>query len=132
MSICAYTHIEEGCVPGRKKSLPFSDRMLEVIAARFRALSEPNRLRILQALEAGEATVGEIAERLEANQSNVSRHLQSLHEAGLVGRRREGSSVFYAISDPTVLEICRLVCAGVEADARKELAEMTRPRSRKG
>jgi DNA-binding transcriptional ArsR family regulator len=122
----------EAIVFSRKQNLPLSDRMLEVVAARFRALGEPHRLRILQVLADGEAAVGEITERLKANQSNVSRHLQSLYDAGLVGRRREGSNIFYSISDPTVLKICHLVCERVEQDARHELADMTRARSRKG
>jgi DNA-binding transcriptional ArsR family regulator len=104
--------------------------MMEVVAARFRALGEPLRLRILQVLEEGEAPVGEIAERLEANQSNVSRHLQNLRDAGLIARRREGSNIFYSISDPTVLKICRLVCERAEADFRNEFAEITSTRSR--
>src|SRR5688500_12628375 len=112
--------------------MPLSDRMLEVVAARFRALGEPHRLRILQVLEEGGAAVGEITEGLDANPSNVSRHLQSLYDAGLVGRRREGSNIFYSISDPTVLNICQLVCARAEKDARNELADMTRTSSRKG
>lgn len=116
----------------RKQTLPLSDRMVEVVAVRFRALGEPHRLRILQVLEAGEAAVGEIAERLKANQSNVSRHLQNLYDAGLVGRRREGSNILYSISDPTVLKICRLVCARAEEDARNELADMTSTHSRQG
>ncbi len=116
----------------RKQNLPLSDRMLEVVAARFRALGEPLRLRILQVLEAGEAAVGEIVERLEASQSNVSRHLQSLYEAGLVGRRREGSNILYSIADPAVLKICRIVCERAEEDARHELAELTIRRSRRG
>jgi DNA-binding transcriptional ArsR family regulator len=116
----------------RKQNLPLSDRMLEVVAARFRALGEPLRLRILQVLEAGEAAVGDIVERLEANQSNVSRHMQNLYDAGLVGRRRAGSNIFYSISDPTVLKICRIVCERAEDDARHELAELMIKRSRQG
>ena len=120
----------EARVSSRKQNLPLSDRMMEVVAARFRALGEPLRLRILQVLEEGEAPVGEIAERLEANQSNVSRHLQNLHDAGLVARRREGSNIFYSMSDPTVLKICRLVCERAEEDVRNEFAEITSTRSR--
>lgn len=114
----------------RKQNLPLSDRMIEVVAARFRALGEPLRLRILQVLEEGEAPVGEITERLGANQSNVSRHLQNLHDAGLVGRRRDGSNILYSISDATVLKICRLVCERAEEDARNEFAEITSKRPR--
>lgn len=130
LSICASAHIWDARVSSRKNNLPLSDRMMEVVAARFRALGEPLRLRILQVLEEGEASVGEIAERLEANQSNVSRHLRNIHDAGLVARRREGSNIFYSISDPTVLKICRLVCERAEKDVRNEFAEITSTRSR--
>lgn len=116
----------------RKRNPPLSNRMMEVVAARFRALGEPLRLRILQVLEPGEAPAGEIAERVGANQSNVSRHLQNLHDAGLVGRRREGINIVYSISDPTILKICQLVCKRVEEDARNELAEMAGKRVRRG
>jgi DNA-binding transcriptional ArsR family regulator len=115
----------------RKQALALSDRMIEHVAARFRALGEPLRLRILQVLEAGEATVSDIVMRLDANQSNVSRHLHNLHDAGLVGRRREGSNVFYFVSDPTVLKICRLVCERAEEDARNQLAELAYVPSRR-
>jgi DNA-binding transcriptional ArsR family regulator len=107
-----------------KRKLPLTDRMMELVAARFRALSEPVRLRILQVLEESEMTVGGIVESLGANQSNVSRHLQSLHDAGLVGRRREGSNVIYFIADPTVGRICEIVCRRAEEEVRAQLAEL--------
>ncbi|HCC57323.1 MAG TPA: transcriptional regulator [Solibacterales bacterium] len=107
-----------------KAQLPLSDQMVELVARRFRMLGEPQRLRILQTLENGERTVGEIVESLAANQSNISKHLQSLYDAGIVGRRREGNSIYYSIGDPVVLTLCELVCQSATADARTKLAEL--------
>jgi DNA-binding transcriptional ArsR family regulator len=99
---------------------PLSDKMLDLIARRFRMLGEPFRLRILQELQSGEKTVNELVDALEGNQPNVSKHLQLLHEAGLVGRRREGNSIFYAISDPMVFKLCDLVCRSEAQRTRQE------------
>lgn len=83
--------------------------MLVPIASRFRTLGEPYRLRILQLLKRGALTVGEVVQSLDGNQPNVSRHLQILYQAGIVGRRREGSNVIYSLNDPTVFRLCELV-----------------------
>lgn len=97
---------------------------MELIARRFRTLGEPFRLRLLQALEAGEKTVGALVEMTDGNQPNVSKHLQILHDAGIVSRRREATSIFYAISDPMVLKICQLVCRGTTEHERERLEEL--------
>jgi len=96
--------------------------MMALVARRFRTLGEPFRLRILQLLEQGEKTVTDLVEQLDGNQSNVSKHLSILHDAGLVSRRREGTSIFYAISDPMVFQLCELVCRS-EAQKNKEQME---------
>lgn len=102
---------------------PLSERTLDLVAKRFRMLGEPYRLRILQQLQSGEKTVGELVEALDGNQPNVSKHLQLLHDGGLVARRREGNSIFYAISDPLVFRLCDLVC---RSEARKSKNEFER------
>ena len=97
-----------------------SDKMLDLVARRFRTLGEPYRLRILQELQAGEKSVGELVAALDGNQPNVSKHLQLLSDAGLIGRRREGTSVFYGISDPMVFKLCALVCSSEAKKSRRE------------
>ena len=86
------------------------------IAERFKALSEPMRLRLLQALRAGEASVGDLAEQIGGGQANVSKHLQVLLQQGYVARRKEGTSSWYRITDPQVFKICELVCGGLEEE----------------
>lgn len=104
-----------------------SDTRMALIARRFRLLGEPFRLRLLQSLERGELTVGEVVRRLDGNQSNVSKHLQLLHEAGMVSRRREGNSIYYRIADPMVMQLCDLVCQSTVAQMRKDLRKIGRP-----
>lgn len=95
----------------RKKTL--SPEALNMVAARFRVLAEPLRLRILQALEGAEMSVNEITEAVESSQPNVSKHLKMLQDAGLVSRRQDGNTVFYSIADETVFEICDVVCSSL-------------------
>ena len=102
-----------------------SDKMLDLVARRFRTLGEPYRLRILQELETGEKSVGELVAMLDGNQPNVSKHLQILSDAGLIGRRREGTSIFYAISDPMVFKLCALVCSSEAKKSQREWEALT-------
>jgi DNA-binding transcriptional ArsR family regulator len=95
----------------RKKRM--SPEALDLVAARFKVLSEPLRLRILQALEDGEMNVNEITEEVESSQPNVSKHLKVLQDAGLVGRRQEGTTVYCFVADESVLELCDVVCSSV-------------------
>lgn len=84
---------------------------LELVAARFKAMGEPLRLRILQELERGERSVTALAERVRSTQPNVSRHLKVLQDAGLLKRRQEGNTAFYLIADPMVFELCDKICS---------------------
>ena len=95
-------------------SLPLSPEALELVAARFKVLAEPLRLRILQELEShGEMSVSELTEAVGATQPNVSKHLRILQDQGLVGRRQAGNTVFCFIADPTVIALCDAVCGSL-------------------
>jgi DNA-binding transcriptional ArsR family regulator len=102
-----------------------TDKMIELVAKRFRMLGEPFRLRLLQQLQTGEKTVNELVAALDGNQPNVSKHLALLYDSGLVGRRREGTSVVYAISDPMVFNLCDLVCRNQAQRSRREFEELS-------
>jgi DNA-binding transcriptional ArsR family regulator len=100
---------------------PLENDAAELIARRFRALSDSTRLRILDLLRVREeASVGELTEALGASQQNVSKHLAALHAEGFVSRRKVGTRTLYRICDPGVLELCDRVCAGIES----QLAEL--------
>lgn len=91
-----------------------SPEVLDLIAERFRALAEPVRLQILMVLAKGERTVGEVVEATGCKQANVSKHLGLLLDEGLVARRKDGMNAWYRIADPSVLELCSVVCRSVE------------------
>jgi len=76
----------------------------------FALLSEPARLRIIQAVCNDERSVQDVVALTELPQPNVSRHLSLLYRAGVLSRRREGTFVFYRIADPLLTELCRSVC----------------------
>lgn len=114
-----------------KEHLDLTDAARDRVAARFRALGEPTRLRILERLFAGPASVTEILDRVGGTQANVSKHLALLHAAGLLSRHKEGTRTVYDISDPTLRRICTIVCDEVERSARHEAAAVIgRPRRR--
>lgn len=99
----------------RKSShIDMTPEALSLVAARFRVLAEPVRLRILQALDAhGEMSITELTEALELSQPNVSKHVKILTDAGLVARRQEGNVVYCAIADESVFRLCDLVCSSL-------------------
>lgn len=103
----------------------FTPEALSEIAERFRALGEPARLGILDALRDGERTVGELTSATGQGQANVSRHLAVLHAAGFVHRRRDGNFVRYVVADDSVFQLCDLVCGRIERRAER-LAERLR------
>lgn len=91
--------------------------LLELVAARFKALSEPARLRILNALRGGEKTVSELMEETGFGQANVSKHLSLLHSLGFVDRRKEGLFVHYRLANESVFQLCDIVCGRLAAEA---------------
>jgi DNA-binding transcriptional ArsR family regulator len=93
------------------KDLP--DKALDQIAAYFQALSEPTRLKILNLLREQERNVGELAQLSGYSAANVSRHLSYLAQHGMVERESRGVSVFYRVSDPSIYDLCDLVCGNI-------------------
>jgi DNA-binding transcriptional ArsR family regulator len=100
------------------------------VADRFRALAEPSRLIVLQALREGEHSVSQLITATGLGQANLSKHLQLLHSAGFVKRRREGVSVRYRLAGPEVLELCDLMCRRLEQDAAVRLRAVRHGRTR--
>ena len=98
---------------------------IDLIAERFRALAEPARLHIMNALRDGEQTVGELVEATGLGTANVSKHLQLLHATGFVARRKEGLYVYYGLAGDDVFRLCDIMCGRLEAEIetrRKVLA----------
>jgi DNA-binding transcriptional ArsR family regulator len=98
---------------------PLPDPLVDAIAQQFRVLGEPMRIKLLDRLRDGAATVQELQDATGASQQNVSKHLGVLLQASLVSRTREGNFVRYAITDDSVFELCETVCGGF----RRQLVE---------
>ncbi len=103
-----------------------SPAALAFVAGRFRLLSDPTRLALLQALHDGELSVGQLVARTRGNQGNVSKHLGLLAAAHLVRKRRAGNFAYYSISDPVVFELCDLMCRKLSDQLASQLAALAR------
>lgn len=99
--------------PAKAAKPPLSDAALALVARRFKALSDPSRLALLQRLMSGECSVGDLAQSLSMTHANVSRHLTLLTAEGLLARRKDGLFVHYSIADPCVEKLCELVCTSL-------------------
>jgi len=101
------------------ESLP--EPLLELVAERFRVLGDSSRLGILRILlDAGPLNVGEIVDRMNMSQANVSKHLRVLHDAGVVAREPRGTAAYYSVADPSVTQLCDVVCARLKEQVTKE------------
>jgi DNA-binding transcriptional ArsR family regulator len=89
------------------------DRAIGQVADYFRALGEPLRLKLLNALRGGPRNVGELTQTLGCSQANVSKHLANLAKLGFVEREASGTSVYYRIADPRIFQLCDLVCGQI-------------------
>jgi ArsR family transcriptional regulator len=99
---------------GRATAHPLPDDLVELIAERFRALAEPTRIKLLDRLREGEATVLELTALVGTTQQNVSKHLVLLQHAGIVARRKHGNYAYYRIIDETVYTLCEAVCGSLQ------------------
>jgi ArsR family transcriptional regulator len=115
------------------RHVPLSVEVVDLVAARFRTLGEPIRIRILQGLQGGDQNVTALVASLGATQPNVSKHLRILQDAGLVSRRQDGNNVYYSIADPTVFDLCDAVCGsiGTHLTQHASIASEIRRRARR-
>lgn len=107
-------------MPRPTKRKKISERGLQLVARRFKVLSEPARLKLLMSLEGGEQNVTALIELTGLTQGNVSKHLGILLGEGIVDRRKQGLNAFYFISDPQIIELCDLMCSKLEKDFAKK------------
>lgn len=99
---------------------------LALVAERFKVLSEPARLELLQALMPGERSVGMLTDATGLSHANVSKHLQLLLAHDLVARRKEGLFAFYRLADESVFQLCELVCSRLTTSTRERQRRLRR------
>ena len=97
-----------------------SDEVFESAAEVFRVMSAPMRLKIISSLCNGEKNVGELLREINTTQPNMSQHLITLYQSGVLGKRRDGVQIFYRIINERVVTLCRAVCTqiAIETDAQ--------------
>ena len=92
------------------------DSVFESAAELFKAMAAPMRLKIISALCNGEKNVSELRAEITTTQPNMSQHLNTLYQAGILGRRREGVSIYYFIANEKVVQMCRTICVQIAID----------------
>jgi DNA-binding transcriptional ArsR family regulator len=100
------------------KEKRMTDLQLEETARLFGILSDASRLRILRELMQDAYTVSELIERTGLKQGNLSKHLGILYQAGFLTRENEGGFVRYSLIDPTVKDLCALMCGRIRERAK--------------
>lgn len=103
--------------PNEDSVLTESEEVFEKAAEVFRVMSAPMRLRIISALCNGEKNVGELLSEIDTTQPNMSQHLNTLYQAGVLGKRREGVQIYYRIINDRVVTLCRAVCVQIASEA---------------
>ena len=93
-----------------------TDAVFETAAEVFRVMSAPMRLKIISSLCQNEKNVSELLAEIRTTQPNMSQHLNTLYQAGVLGKRREGVQIFYRIIDDRVAQLCRAVCLQIAID----------------
>ncbi len=89
------------------------EEVFEMAAELFRVMSAPMRLKIISCLCDGEKNVSHLLGRIDTTQPNMSQHLNTLYQAGILGKRREGVQIYYRIVDDRVATLCLAVCAQI-------------------
>jgi ArsR family transcriptional regulator len=107
-----------------KNHAELSPQVLQLVADRFRVLAEPLRLRVLQLLRGGEKNISELTKLTGSTQPNVSKHVRVLEEAGLIGRRQAGNTVYCFITDASVFDLCDVVCGALYARVSAQAAAL--------
>lgn len=104
------------------KTAALPDDLLELLAGKFRMLSDPTRLAILRCLMDGEEqNVTQIVKESGRGLANVSKHLKLLADTKLVTRRKTGAFVLYRLDDPILEKICELVCDSLRRELEAEM-----------
>jgi len=110
------------------------DPLVDLVAQRLRVVGEPMRIRLLERLGHGDASVNELAADVRTPRQNVSKHLDKLHQLRVVERRKAGNQVVYHLADRTALDLIEVATSGLSHELTELAAlaptarrEATRP-----
>ena len=97
-----------------------SDQVFSSAAELFRLLATPIRLKIISALCQTEKNVSQLLHEIDTTQPNMSQHLSTLYRAGVLGRRRDATQIYYRIGNERAATLCRAVCMQIALEADGE------------
>ena len=97
-----------------------SDQVFDTVAELFTLLATPIRLKIISALCQGEKNVSQLLAEIDTTQPNMSQHLATLYRAGVLGKRRESTQIYYRLESERVATLCRAVCTQVAIELDDE------------
>lgn len=105
-----------------------ADAVFESVAELFALLSTPIRLKIIGALCNQEKNVSQLLSEIDTTQPNMSQHLSTLYRAGVLGKRRDGTQIYYRLQSERVATLCRAVCTqvAIELDPQTPVAAADR------
>ena len=101
-----------------------ANAVFESVAELFALLSTPIRLKIIGALCNGEKNVSQLLAEIDTTQPNMSQHLSTLYRAGVLGKRRESTQIYYRVQSERVATLCRAVCTqvAIELDGQSDMS----------
>ena len=99
------------------------DTVFDSVAELFALLSTPIRLKIISSLCRGEKNVSQLLTEIETTQPNMSQHLSTLYRAGVLGKRRDSTQIYYHLESERVGTLCRAVCTqmAIELDPQADV-----------
>lgn len=103
-------------IQSAQASVTEPDQVFELAAEVFRVMSAPMRLKIISCLCDGEKNVSYLLSKIDTTQPNMSQHLTTLYQAGVLGKRREGVQIYYRIIDERISLMCRTVCTQIATE----------------
>ena len=102
--------------PASLARMDLTDDQFETAAELFGVLAAPMRLRIIRSICGAEKNVSELLQDVKTTQPNISQHLNTLYKAGILGKRRSGTQIFYRIVDQRVTNLCRSVYSQMDVN----------------
>ena len=104
-----------------------ADAVFESVAELFSLLSTPIRLKIIGALCHSEKNVSQLLAEIDTTQPNMSQHLATLYRAGVLGKRRDSTQIYYRLQSERVATLCREVCTqvAIELDSQASMAAVS-------
>lgn len=127
--ICEIVHLHPARVAELRAALIGSEDVID-LAETFRALGDPTRVRILDALSHGELCVCDLAALVRMSESAVSHQLRLLRNLRLVRPRREGRMVFYALDDRHIMTLFRQGLRHVQENGGRAQSRVSQRRAR--